>query len=210
MTAQQTFEFGDRVRHRKRPEWGIGSVQRLEHVTLNGQPTLRVTVRFPNAGTKTLSADQAALERIDEAGSVLDRDGPGSVEEWDRLQSSDFLAPVAQRKIEAMMTALPPEAMDPFRSLRDRLETALALYRFDSSGRGLIDWAVAQTRLDDPLSRFSRQELEQHFERWATERDAHLRKILQEARSEPGALEALLATAPAAARSAVQRIIGRR
>ena len=80
-----------------------------------------------------------------------------------------------------------------------------------------MDWAVAQTGLDDPLTRFTRQELEQRFDRWAFERDTYLAKLLQEARTsgsmgngDSAMLNALLKTAPPAAQDTVRRLIAAR
>ena len=69
-----------------------------------------------------------------------------------------------------------------------------------------MDWAVAQTGLDDPLSRFTRHELEQHFDRWAYEREQHLSKLLQEARLEPATVNNALKNALPSAQSAVRKL----
>ena len=203
------FAFGDQVRHQERPEWGIGSVVRVEDVHLNGEASQRLSIRFANAGVKTLSAAHAGLVRA-EAPKTEEVRAPEGEEHpvgvWDRVRESGWLAPVAERKIEEAMVQLPPESRDMFLPVRDRLTSALALYRFDRTGRGLIDWAVAQTGLDDPLSRFNRHVLEQYFDRWVTERDDHLARLLREVATEPGLLRELLATAPEAARTAARRL----
>ena len=80
------------------------------------------------------------------------------------------MAPLASRKLQEVMLAIPERCRDPFRSVESRIQSALELYRYDNGGRGLVDWAVAQTGLDDPLSRFNRHELEAHFSRWSSER----------------------------------------
>jgi hypothetical protein len=205
MMSNQRFEFGDRVRHTKRPEWGIGSVVKTEAVTINGQAGQRVSVRFPGQGLKTLNTVYAELERVEDAAAPLNGENVSTVRDWDRLSQSDWLAPVAQRKIEEAMISLPADVRDPFNSVRRRLVLSLDLYRFDRSGRGLIDWAIAQTGMQDPLSRFSRHELEQFFDRWAFERDMHLGRLLQEAEAESIEVDALLSRAPRSARAAVRR-----
>ncbi|MCP3903822.1 MAG: DUF3553 domain-containing protein [Planctomycetes bacterium] len=202
------FGFGDQIRHRERPEWGIGSVVRVEDVRLNGEASQRLSIRFPNAGVKTLTSTHAALERVEVQTSNNEADDGDDhpVGVWDRVRESGWLAPVAERKIEEAMVQLPAESRDMFLPVRERLAKALALYRFDRTGRGLIDWAVAQTGLDDPLSRFNRHVLEQYFDRWAAERDGHLSRVLQEAAAEPRLLDELLAAAPEAARTAARRL----
>ena len=63
-----------------------------------------------------------------------------------------------------------------------------------------------QTGLDDPLTRFNRHELEEHYKRWSHEREQHLKRLLQEAASSTINLEPLLAKAPDVARRTLQRV----
>ena len=104
------------------------------------------------------------------------------------------------------MTAIPEPCRDPFRSLEDRIRSTLDLYRFDDGGKGLIGWAVMQTGLDDPLARFNRHELEEHFRRWSHEREQHLRKLLHEAREHALDLKPLVAESPGNVGTLVQRL----
>lgn len=195
------IQFGDRVRHVKRPEWGVGAVVRVEDIANNGKTTQRLSVRFPNAGLKTLNTDVAALEVISD-----DADTADSIDDLDRMGRSEWLAPIAQKKIEELMISIPQETRDVFTSLRSRLTMTLDLYRFDKSGKGLIDWAYAQSRLDDPLSRFNRHELEVLFDRWSHERDQHLSRLLQDAKKTPDLVRKLRADAPPAAQKALERL----
>jgi hypothetical protein len=205
--SNERFAFGDRVRHATRPEWGVGSVVKTEELPINGKVSQRVSVRFPGVGVKRLSAAHAELERVtDEASENTGADEAHPVEVWGGIEKSDWLAPVAQRKIDEAMITLPRKATDPFIDVRERIRFTLTLFRFDRTGRALIDWAVAQTGLDDPMTRFNRHELEQFFDRWAFERDAHLGRLLQEAGGAQFHLEELLEKAPPPARKAVRRI----
>ena len=63
--ADDCFGFGDRVRNRKRPEWGVGSVVKAENASVNGHAGQRLSVRFPSVGVKTLSTGHADLERVE-------------------------------------------------------------------------------------------------------------------------------------------------
>ncbi len=208
--SDRQFSSGDRVRHANRPEWGIGTVLKAEQLPANGHAAQRLSIRFPNAGIKTLVTGHAELERIEDKADPFSGFGSPTVHDWVKLNGNDWLAPMAQRKIEEALLSLPQDVRDPFNSLQKRLTLTLGLYRFDRSGRGIIDWAVAQTGLDDPLSRFTRQELEQRFERWTHERDNHLAKLLQEVRNEPAILAAALKNAPPAAQQAVRRLTAAR
>jgi len=212
--SEEKFASGDKVRHPAKPEWGIGTVVKVEHLPLNGHASQRLCIRFPNAGVKTLVSEHASLERVNEAADPFAAGDAPSVKVWDKLNDSDWLAPMAKRKVDEAMISLPADVRDPFNSLQKRLTLMLSLYRFDRSGRGLMDWAVAQTGLDDPLSRFSRQDLEQKFDRWTFERDNQLAKLLQEVRAqsngEQAALNAVLKSAPQAAQETVRRLIAAR
>lgn len=209
--SDRKFEFGDRVRHARRPEWGIGSVVKAELVTVDGDRTQRVSVRFPNAGLKTLSTSHAELQLIDQQASP---NGAGDDAEllagWERMDETDWLAPVVRRKVDEAMVALSSEVRDPFQSLPKRFALFLDLYRFERTGRSLVDWAIAQSRISDPLSRFTRHELEALFDRWAANRDKYLHRLIQEARSDPAMARAVVASASPAAREAVRRLTNER
>ena len=198
------YEFGDRVRLVPRPEWGIGSVTRVETVPVEGKPTQRLTVRFPNAGLKTLKAEVAQLERI-EAEAVTEDTPVDRISSIDKIAEDEMMAGLADRKLKEVMLAMPEACRDPFRTIEARVQSTLDLYRFDQGGRGLMEWAVIQTGLDDPLSRFNRHELEQHYNRWACERDSHLNKLLREAREAGVNVDSLVSAAKGGVKTAVRR-----
>lgn len=204
------LSFGDRVRHAGRPEWGIGTIVKVEPLPVNGHSTQRLSIRFPNAGIKTLVEEQADLQRVQETGDVFGDDLSDSTRAWDKYTQDDWISPIARKKVVEALIALPQEVRDPFNSLQKRLHLTFRLYRFDKSGKGIIDWAVAQTGIDDPLSRFSRQELEQHFARFVQERENHLARLIQETRNDMSIVNAALDNTPPAALDAARKITGRR
>jgi len=208
----QRFEYGDMVRHTTRPEWGIGQVMRAEDTVIDGAATQRLSIRFPNGGRKTLSTAHAPLEKqTDVDTATLTSGGDGDEDSLAAIDADAvLLGDMAKDRIREVMTRLPLSIRDPFNTLSRRVRMALELYRFDRSGRGLMDWAVAQTGLSDPLTRFSRQELEVYFERWERERDALLGRLLEECRDEQAMLEEQLQSAPVSARKAVQRFTAMR
>ncbi len=200
------FSAGDIVRHPRRPEWGPGTIQRIETLTSGGRHDQRLWIRFPNAGLKTLLASVAELEAVQSTPlndeTLVAREMSGE---------TGWLAEISKRKPEDAMTAIPSQASDPFSSARRRLEFTLGLYRFDA-GAKLVDWAIAQSGLGDPLSRFCRPELEELFRRWAFDRDAHLGRLLQdsELRAAPQLVQELLAKAPVSAQQAAKRAMAMR
>ncbi len=70
---------------------------------------------------------------------------------------------------------LPDPLTDPFSTPEQRLRATLDSYKYSTEPRALIAWAIVQTGLDDPLTKYTRPELEQAFPRFARDRDAHLR-----------------------------------
>lgn len=193
---QIDWKLGDRVIHAGRPEWGAGEVRSAEAITQDGRKSQRVTVRFERAGVKVLSTAFADLRPADvplppartEAGEEPE------VSQGDRVE------------LVRNLSELPEAAIDPFRTRRARLETSLALYRFAGTGSSLLDWAASQSGLKDPLSSFSRPDLEQAFERFRFNLDGHIRKLAYELKKEdPAALVALAAAAIPAAKLALKR-----
>jgi len=185
------WKLGDRVRHAGRPEWGNGQVTAAEACMQDGRACQRVTVRFDRVGLKTLSTAFADLRPAETLVSVeapadpLLADGP---------------AP------EELLSRIPEAATDPFVTPRKRLEATLGLYRFSDRGGSLLDWAAAQTGLKDPLARFSRHELEKHFQKFQFNLDAHLRKLVREVKkADPTTFAALTAAAAPAAKQALRR-----
>ncbi|MFI4896889.1 MAG: DUF3553 domain-containing protein [Phycisphaerales bacterium JB059] len=196
--APTTFEIGDRVLHATKPEWGVGHIARASAETHEGRPVQRLTVRFERAGVKTLSTAHADLR-------------PAPTE-----PASDPAAPEGEQASEPVtperMISIPEPARDPFASPIDRLSQTLALYRFSNQGGSLLDWAAMQSGLADPLTRFSRHDLEDLYDRFNRTLDQHLGDLVVEVKKAVGTsvraeeLQRVIAAAPPAARQALQRV----
>lgn len=209
-TISRQWSFGDRVIHAHRPEWGTGVVSNATSTQHEGQPCQMLTIRFDRAGLKTLStafalllpATEAAIAQA--AAAVPDAKGPAE-------HGADPFAPAAptggvEQAKEAMLR-VPESARDPFMPLPGRIKATFNLYRYGKQGGALLDWAAAQTGLADPLSLFSRHELEQLFDRFAINRDQHLKKlVLDQKKHDASELTRLLSAAPAAAQQALRRM----
>ncbi len=199
--AHAMMSQGMQIRHRQRPEWGIGSITRVETLTRSGVVDQRIWIRFPNAGLKTLLRSAADLE-------IMGGEAAPEHTFAARHHAADggWLGAISTKKPEAAMSELPPEATDPFLPLETRLAHLRGLYRFSPTGSSLMDWAVAQSGLDDPLSRFTRTDLEGHFKLFVMDRDAHLPKLLGEARKNGIQIDAILAKANPAAKKMLVRV----
>jgi hypothetical protein len=175
------WAFGDKVIHSDRPEWGVGHVTATTPDVHEGTPCQRLTVRFERAGIKNLSSALARLIPAANAPIMIAKEA----DLGDPLMGG---GKNAQRDI---MLALPQNTTDPFTPLKSRLQATLRLFRFSDQAASLMEWAAAQTGLVDPLSRFTRQELEDYFKRWAIVRDDQLRKLCNEMkRQDPTGLAA--------------------
>ncbi len=109
------------------------------------------------------------------------------------------------------MLDIPEVARDPFRTIWDRLGSSFDLFRFAANARGILDWAVAQSGLEDPLTRFNRQELETLFHKWTRLRDLHLLETLEEAvKQNADMARQRLAAAPAEVKQTVRRLHNKR
>lgn len=200
LKSNTSISFGDQVRHPKYPEWGTGAVTKVEQTAIDGNPATRVSVRFKNAGLKTFAGNTLPVEVL-----VSDYVMPGdqdisrpAIAEVEDLEESG-LTQAVQQKLQEIMLSLPLGCRDPFNTVEYRLNRTLDLYKYDLSGKGLMEWAMVQTGMDDPLSRFNRTELEAYFKQFACERDQHLGRILQEKGANELDLDALFQDVPAAA-----------
>lgn len=199
-----TFKFGDRVRHPARPEWGEAVVTASQGVTHEGKPCQRLTLRFDRAGIKTLLTAVVALELAgpDDGAAPVNVQTNGQAAGKPNLRADghalgSWLAEAAALPPEQLFARLPDATRDRFDTLEDRLKATLLLYRFSDRGAALLDWAAMQTGLADPLSKFSRHELEQYFLRFADQRAEHLRTLLAEAaKKDPGLVDRLLKSTP--------------
>lgn len=203
LTAMQKsiaiYTQGMQVRHRQRPEWGAGVVTRVEALTRAGVRDQRLWIKFGAAGLKTLLASGADLEIGEGTGAAEHTFAAREV-----ASEGGWLGQIAQKKPEQAMSELPPSATDPFLLPERRLKNLLALYRF-AGGAKLIDWAVAQSGLDDPLSRFNRIELEAFYKNWTLERDLALHRLVSDFRRRREPVDTLLADAPKAALQVLQK-----
>lgn len=195
------WKLGDRLVHAGCLEWGVGEVRSAESIVQDGTRCQRLTVRFERAGVKTLSTAFADLRTREELPEVQAPEHANGSEMPD----------LAANALEGALLKLPDDATDPFRTHKARLDTTLKLYRFSGTGGSLLDWAASQTGMKDPLSRFSRHELERFFDRFRVNLDGHLKKLAFEMRkADPSGLSQAAANAAPEGRQALRRAdIGR-
>jgi hypothetical protein len=202
VSMDHEYTFGDRVVHAGKPEWGAGQVLSSQIMQQDGERCQRLSIRFERAGLKTISTAFADIRPAADAPMI---------DQATAEMGSGWLAEAGEMTPEDVMVRLPEEVSDPFRSLKSRLESTLALYRFNEEGGSLIDWAAVQSGLKDPLSRFNRHELETLFARFASERDAQLARLFSDAkRTEPETYKEMAARTPESAQRAMRSANGGR
>ena len=128
-----------------------------------------------------------------------------AISEVEDLERAGLTQAVEQKLLE-IMHSIPLACRDPFNTSEHRLRRTLELYKYDMSGRGLMEWAMAQTGMDDPLTRFNRTELEVFFKHYSHELNQHLAKLLSEMREETDTVLRLVAEAPQRAKRAVEKM----
>ncbi len=170
---------GRKVAVPTRPEWGTGTVLRVQSTTVDGAARHRVSVQFP-LGLRTLQVPPAVL--------VEPRVEPERAAGW--------LDTVAGRTLDDRLSALPAEITEHLGTPASRVRVIAALYEVDGDDpKSLARWAKRQTNVGDPLSHWTRDELGAAFERFVSERDAVLRGAAAQLRMSegPAAVDALLA-----------------
>ncbi|MBS0191575.1 MAG: DUF3553 domain-containing protein [Phycisphaerales bacterium] len=197
------WTVGSKVRHAGCPQWGVGVVTAAVSVQHEGVRCQRLTIRFDKAGSKTISTAFASiLEATDTFSS------PSPLHGSDTMSSNNtILDREAKAATDETFLRIPDQASDPFTTLAKRAAATLALYKFTATGASLLDWAVMQSGMRDPLSRYNRHELETLFQRFRQNLDNHARKTLKELKKQdPAAFAQVLAQSGAEAQAAVRRI----
>jgi hypothetical protein len=205
MSTPIRFAKGDTVRHPKRPEWGQGKVRDLQAIAQpDGSRAQRLTVDFANEGRKLINTavaplirDAAAPEKPSKPRALRNTPDAPLPSHTRKKATATATAPAngsgdsaagGSGWLDALdgstqsneLWDLPEDVSNPFASLGERLKAILQTFRYSTEPRALIDWAVAQTGLNDPLSKYTRHELEQAFPRYARDRDQHLRDLVRQ------------------------------
>jgi len=187
---------GQRVYNPARPEWGAGTVLRVETTRSDAGLQHRISVQFL-AGHKMVHIPPAKLTRELEG----------------QTREAGWLDTVAGSTPDERLVRMPPEVTGFLGTASQRLALVAALYEYTDEPGSLIHWARRQTRIADPLSHWSRDELVQAFAKFCGERDAELRvtagrvKQAQGAEGLQAALDALAPHIRQAVKAALQRPI---
>ena len=209
MSGVKQFRKGDAVVHPEKPEWGEGVVDQATTIEHEGKTAQRLVVRFNHRGRIAINTGVAPLAPKTDKEVVTMSSTRTSTVQSETGSDKGWLASLEGRSGEHELHQLGDALTDPFSSLSARLKATLDSYSYSTEARSLIEWAIAQTRLPDPMTKYTRQELEQGFQRFARDRDRYLVELVRQIKHEgQGALlQQAQSTAAGEAQSALQRAI---
>lgn len=173
MVEATEFKPGDVVVHPRRPEWGEGVVDQAARIVHQGKGGQRLVVKFSEQGRVTINT--AVVPLISKETFLAMHSTTSSAPRQGWLGALEGKGGSTEE-----LYALPDAMTDPFANLTRRLSATLDSYRYGSDARSLIEWASAQTGLGDPLSKYTRHELEQAFPRFTRDRDRHLNDLVRQ------------------------------
>jgi len=197
MLRQTPFTPGEKIVHTRRPEWGEGVVDHATTITHDGKSAQRLVIRFANQGLVTLNTAVAEVVRKDAADAMASQTANSS------SLTNAWLSESTRKNPAEALGVLPEPMTDPFAPMAKRLAATLDSFKYNptqrnaklpSDPRKLFDWAMAQTKLPDPLSKYTRHELEEGFVRFTRNRDQHLKDLVRAIKrsNTPGVLQDVL------------------
>lgn len=223
MDEAKVFSRGDLVVHPRRPEWGEGVVEQAAMIEHEGRQAQRLVVTFRSRGRVSINTGVAPLVGGNGRAPTADPDGKNTRNQphkdasatmsssvthnsGARNSGQGWLGQMAQRRenapVGSPLQELPDAMTDAFVGTLTRLEATVDSFRFGDdpsrNPRGLIEWAMAQTGREDPLSDHTRHELEEAFVWFGRKRDRHLFELVQELKrnGQRGDVEKLLRQTP--------------
>lgn len=170
---------GQRVRNPARPEWGVGTVLRVQTVSVGGQVRHRVSIQF-DTGHRTLHVPPARLT------------APAAAPE----RAAGWLERASGNDLDGRLRGLPAFVREFLGTPRQRLAMLAPLFACDAEPTALARWARQQTGVGDPLAHWTRDELLAAFGEFCARRDQLLRATAAELRraSGPEAVARVLGT----------------
>jgi hypothetical protein len=160
---------GERVCNPTRPEWGQGTVLRVQTTTAGGQTVHRVSVQFAT-GHRTMVIPPGRL--------ALPTDEPQRAAGW--------LDTLAKKTLDDQLCSLPEAIREFLGTSAQRLIVLARLYEVAEDAGALLKWARSQTGVADPLAHWTRDEIRAAFGEFCRRRDTMLRDAVAAVRSTSG------------------------
>jgi hypothetical protein len=155
----EELNLGMSVRVAAKQEWGVGRVTRIQRQAHDGGATYRVYVQF-HMGQKVLTAPPAKFVTPDDLSSAaVNRD-------------AGWLDKLAGQTLDDRLAALPESITLFLGSPVHKLIEIAKLFEFDGDDKSLARWARMQTGSPDPLTTWTRDELQAAWEKFSVAREA--------------------------------------
>ena len=186
MNKPKHFKVGDKVAHPKKPEWGTGIVVDAQPASHDGIAAQRLRIDFANKRNTTLNTAVAPLVSGEQINKSMNPTPKGLGQDMSMSTNTgnkptagwlDDLEGANGGKRE--LWDLPDGCDDPFSSDEEQLDVTLDTFKYSTDPGPLFQWAVVQTGLDDPLTKYTRVELEQAFPRYTRDRDNRLFELVR-------------------------------
>lgn len=192
-SSPANLSIGAKVVNEARPDWGVGTILRVEHALSGGDGPLRVTVQFA-VGSRVVQVPPA---RLTPPGGPVQRD-------------AGWLDKLAGKTLDDALRAIPEEIAMHLGRPADKLGLLAGLYELSDDPAALLRWARRQTGVGDPLEHWTRDELAAAYTDFSRARDDMLREtVLRIRRSDgPSGVDAVLADTPPAALERIRAAIG--
>eukprot|EP00752_Nemacystus_decipiens_P016707 g14945.t1 len=186
MNKPQQFKVGDKVAHPKKPEWGTGVVVDARPATHEGIEAQRLRIDFANKRNTTLNTAIAPLVSGEQINNTYTPTPKGLGQDMSMSTNTskpgagwlDELEGKSGGKRE--LWDIPDACDDAFSSDEQQLDACLDTFKYSTDPGPLFQWAVVQTGLDDPLTKYTRVELEQAFPRYTRDRDNRLFELVRQ------------------------------
>lgn len=150
---------GRKVMVPTRPEWGVGEVLRVSQTRVNREIIFRVSVHFPS-GHRTLLMPPARL-----------------VEPFpEKERQAGWLDSLGKNTLDGKLRALPEELQFFLGTPGQRFSEVAKLFEWDDRPESLVRWARRQSLASDPLTLWTRDELQAAFDEFCAKRDTYLRE----------------------------------
>ncbi len=183
---------GQRVCNPACPEWGSGTVLRVQSTMVAGQVVHRVSVQFAT-GHRTIVVP------------------PGQIAEpqAEPQRAAGWLDQMGHRTLDDRLTTLPEAVREFLGTASQRLIVLARLYTLEDDGAALLKWARSQAGVADPLAHWTRDEIRAAFDEFCRRRDTLLRELAATLRQTqgPAAVRAALAEVPDEARERMLAIL---
>ncbi|MEW6252302.1 MAG: DUF3553 domain-containing protein [Planctomycetota bacterium] len=183
---------GRKVCNPARPDWGLGTVLRVQSTAAGEQQVHRVSVQFAT-GHRVIVIPPGHLAEPTA--------GPQREAGW--------LDRVAQTTIDDRLAALPAAVREFLGTSAQRLVVLARLFEIGADPGDLLKWARSQTGVADPLSLWTRDEIRAAFDEFCRRRDTLLRETLAALRRASGqtAIQEALNEVPETARQRMLELI---